>query len=84
MASRLHFSCFFASIMSLRTSIDLLLLLELERIQIERVAQEEASNATLIVEFDNVQARIEADALLAARLQEKKESSFLLMSKLDF
>ncbi|GKC06268.1 hypothetical protein Tco_0997878, partial [Tanacetum coccineum] len=38
--------------------------------QRERAAQEEASNAALIAEFDNVQARIEADALLAARLQE--------------
>ncbi|GJY85977.1 hypothetical protein Tco_0500003 [Tanacetum coccineum] len=41
---------------------------ELERMQRERAAQEEASNAAFIVEFDNVQARIEADALLAARL----------------
>ncbi|GJW34486.1 hypothetical protein Tco_0054518 [Tanacetum coccineum] len=40
--------------------------------QREKVAQEEASNAALIAEFDNVQARIEADALLAARLREKE------------
>ncbi|GJT01902.1 hypothetical protein Tco_0823071, partial [Tanacetum coccineum] len=39
---------------------------ELERMQRERAAQEEASNAALIAEFDNVQARMEADALLAA------------------
>ncbi|GJS15898.1 retrovirus-related pol polyprotein from transposon TNT 1-94 [Tanacetum coccineum] len=36
---------------------------ELERMQRERVAQEEASNAALIAEFDNVQARMEAYAL---------------------
>ncbi|GJW70297.1 hypothetical protein Tco_0127214 [Tanacetum coccineum] len=41
---------------------------ELERMQKERVAQEEASNAALIAEFDNVQARMEVDPLLAARL----------------
>ncbi|GJZ25815.1 hypothetical protein Tco_0570068 [Tanacetum coccineum] len=56
-------------------------LLEEEKAELE---QEEASNAPLIAEFDNVQVRIEADALLPARLQEKKEGSFLLMSKLDF
>ncbi|GKE95094.1 hypothetical protein Tco_1579949 [Tanacetum coccineum] len=33
-----------------------------------RAAQEEASNEALIVEFDDVQARIDADALLAERL----------------
>ncbi|GKB67475.1 hypothetical protein Tco_0928887 [Tanacetum coccineum] len=33
--------------------------------QRERAVQEEASNAALIAEFDNVQARMEADALLA-------------------
>ncbi|GKC61421.1 hypothetical protein Tco_1089019 [Tanacetum coccineum] len=45
---------------------------ELERMQRERAAQEEASNAFLIAEFDNVQTRMEADVLLAARLQEKE------------
>ncbi|GJU03296.1 hypothetical protein Tco_1113634 [Tanacetum coccineum] len=40
--------------------------------QREKVAQEEASNAALIAESDNVQARMEADALLAARLREKE------------
>ncbi|GJS74194.1 hypothetical protein Tco_0707035 [Tanacetum coccineum] len=47
-----------------------------EIIQRERAAQEEASNATLIAEFDNVQARIEADALFATRLQEKEREQF--------
>ncbi|GJW72948.1 hypothetical protein Tco_0132318 [Tanacetum coccineum] len=45
---------------------------KLERIQRERVEQEEASNAALIAEFDDVQARMDADALLAARLQEEE------------
>ncbi|GKE78398.1 hypothetical protein Tco_1544518, partial [Tanacetum coccineum] len=39
---------------------------ELERMQRERVVQEEASNAALIVEFDDIQAMIEVDELLAA------------------
>ncbi|GJY28557.1 hypothetical protein Tco_0404324 [Tanacetum coccineum] len=46
---------------------------KLERMQRERATQEKAYNAALIAEFDNVQARMEADTLLAARLQEKKE-----------
>ncbi|GKB69346.1 hypothetical protein Tco_0930758 [Tanacetum coccineum] len=41
---------------------------EVEKMQRERDAQEEASNAALIAEFDDVQARMDADALLAARL----------------
>ncbi|GKC99262.1 hypothetical protein Tco_1169537 [Tanacetum coccineum] len=41
---------------------------ELEKMQRERAAQEEAYNAALITEFDDVQARMDADALLAARL----------------
>ncbi|GKC61484.1 hypothetical protein Tco_1089082 [Tanacetum coccineum] len=54
---------------------------ELKRLQRERGAQEEASNAALIAEFDNVQARMEADALLAARHQEK-ERDFKEIQKL--
>ncbi|GKD97570.1 hypothetical protein Tco_1381467 [Tanacetum coccineum] len=49
---------------------------ELERMQRERVAQEKASNAALIAEFDNVQARMEADAL------KKKNKSFKEIQKL--
>ncbi|GJZ93366.1 putative ribonuclease H-like domain-containing protein [Tanacetum coccineum] len=51
---------------------------KLERMQRERAAQKEASNAALNVEFDNVQARIEADALLVARLQEKEREQFFI------
>ncbi|GJW31732.1 hypothetical protein Tco_0051764, partial [Tanacetum coccineum] len=57
---------------------------ELERMQRERAAQEEASNAALITEFDNVQARIEADALLAARLQEKEREQFFIDEQARF
>nr|GEW66428.1 hypothetical protein [Tanacetum cinerariifolium] len=45
---------------------------ELERLQRDRSTQKEASNAALTVEFNDVQARIDADALFAARLQEEK------------
>ncbi|GJU10447.1 hypothetical protein Tco_0594273 [Tanacetum coccineum] len=41
---------------------------ELERMQKERVAQEEASRAAIIEELDRIQAMIEADEQLAARL----------------
>ncbi|GKC43389.1 hypothetical protein Tco_1061111 [Tanacetum coccineum] len=57
---------------------------ELERMQRERAAQEEASNAALIAEFDNVQARMEADALLAARLQEKERGQFFIDEQARF
>ncbi|GKE53668.1 hypothetical protein Tco_1488824 [Tanacetum coccineum] len=48
------------------------LMVELERMQREKVAQEEASNAALIAESDNVQARMEADALKKKKLYEKE------------
>ncbi|GJY04080.1 hypothetical protein Tco_0370020 [Tanacetum coccineum] len=44
--------------------------------QQERAAQEEASNAALIAEFDDVQVRMDANALLAARLQEEEREQF--------
>ncbi|GKA02509.1 hypothetical protein Tco_0675174 [Tanacetum coccineum] len=40
----------------------------LERMQRDRATQEEASNAALTAEFDDFQARIDVDALLAVRL----------------
>ncbi|GJR52541.1 hypothetical protein Tco_1403062 [Tanacetum coccineum] len=43
-----------------------------EKEQTKRAAQEEASNAVLREEFNNIQARMDADALLAARLQEEE------------
>ncbi|GKB95241.1 hypothetical protein Tco_0981378 [Tanacetum coccineum] len=44
--------------------------------QRDRAAQEEASNAALTTDFDDVQARMDADALLAARLQEEERKKF--------
>nr|GEW26776.1 hypothetical protein [Tanacetum cinerariifolium] len=41
---------------------------ELERMHRDRPAQEEASNTDLTAEFDDVQARIDADVLFATRL----------------
>ncbi|GJX63758.1 hypothetical protein Tco_0296658 [Tanacetum coccineum] len=42
--------------------------------QRERAAQEEASNASLIAEFDDVQARMDADALLAQTSRKEREA----------
>ncbi|GKC56067.1 hypothetical protein Tco_1083665 [Tanacetum coccineum] len=52
--------------------------------QKERVAQEEASNAALIAEFDDVQARMDADALLAARLLEEEREQFSIDEQARF
>ncbi|GJZ57363.1 hypothetical protein Tco_0612857, partial [Tanacetum coccineum] len=56
----------------------------LERMQRESVVQKEASNAALIVEFDNVQARMETYALLPARLQEKEREKFSIDEQARF
>ncbi|GJX92984.1 hypothetical protein Tco_0347570, partial [Tanacetum coccineum] len=50
----------------------------------ERAAQEEASNASLILEFDDVQARMDADALLAVRLQEEEREQFSIDEQARF
>nr|GFB23468.1 hypothetical protein [Tanacetum cinerariifolium] len=57
---------------------------ELERIQRDRYVQEEASNAALTAKFDDVQARIDADALLAARLQEEEREQFFIDEQARF
>ncbi|GJS52392.1 hypothetical protein Tco_0625754, partial [Tanacetum coccineum] len=51
---------------------------ELEK---ERVAQEEASRATIIEELDSIQAMIEADEQLAARLQAEEQEQFSIEEK---
>ncbi|GJX88548.1 hypothetical protein Tco_0340562 [Tanacetum coccineum] len=60
-------------------------LAELDRAQIERQRQEEATNAALTEEFDEIQARIDADALFAAKLQleerERERESSLPLKK---
>ncbi|GJU15909.1 uncharacterized mitochondrial protein-like protein [Tanacetum coccineum] len=43
-----------------------------EEVRLEREREEEASNATLIKEWDSIKARIDADAQLAKRLQAKE------------
>ncbi|GKE46646.1 hypothetical protein Tco_1477904 [Tanacetum coccineum] len=56
----------------------------LERMQRDRVAQEEASNVALTAEFDDVQARMDANALLAARLQEEEREQFSIDEQARF
>ncbi|GJX63647.1 hypothetical protein Tco_0296547 [Tanacetum coccineum] len=42
----------------------------------KKVAKKEATKAALIQDFDDIQARIKADRLLAARLQEEERENF--------
>ncbi|GJU89301.1 hypothetical protein Tco_1301724 [Tanacetum coccineum] len=42
--------------------------------EVKKLAEEEATNAALIQDFDDIKARIKADRLLALRLQEERES----------
>ncbi|GJQ99685.1 hypothetical protein Tco_0522670 [Tanacetum coccineum] len=44
--------------------------------EMKKLAEEEATKAALIQDFDDIQARIEADRLLAARLQEEERETF--------
>nr|GEU95645.1 hypothetical protein [Tanacetum cinerariifolium] len=57
---------------------------ELKRMQRDKSAQKEASNAALTAEFDDVQARIDADALLAAKIQEKEREQFSIDEQARF
>ncbi|GJV57675.1 hypothetical protein Tco_1458680, partial [Tanacetum coccineum] len=43
--------------------------------EVKKLAEEEATNAALIQDFDDIKARIEADRLLALRLQEEERES---------
>ncbi|GJR23152.1 hypothetical protein Tco_0971679 [Tanacetum coccineum] len=54
---------------------------ELERIQKERAAQEEASRAAIYEEWDNEQAIMEADFKLAANLQENEREAMSIEEK---
>ncbi|GJZ78670.1 hypothetical protein Tco_0643507 [Tanacetum coccineum] len=54
---------------------------ELER---ERVAAEEATQAVLASEFDEIQARMNADTLLAERLQEAEREQFTVEQRAKF
>ncbi|GJU07981.1 hypothetical protein Tco_1124411 [Tanacetum coccineum] len=54
---------------------------ELER---ERVAAKEATQAVLASEFDEIQARMNADTLLAERLQEAEREQFTVEQRAEF
>ncbi|GKA41907.1 hypothetical protein Tco_0734567 [Tanacetum coccineum] len=54
---------------------------ELDRMQKERAAQEEASRAAINEELDSIQAMIEADELLAARLQAEEQEKYSIEEK---
>ncbi|GJU23854.1 hypothetical protein Tco_1157196 [Tanacetum coccineum] len=56
----------------------------LERMQRDKAAQEEASNAVLTVEFDDIQARMDADALLAVSIQEEEREQFSINEQARF
>ncbi|GJR84937.1 putative ribonuclease H-like domain-containing protein [Tanacetum coccineum] len=54
---------------------------EFERLQKERVAQEEASRAAIYDEMDNIQAMIEVDEQLAVRVQAEKQELYFIEEK---
>ncbi|GJZ94181.1 hypothetical protein Tco_0666384 [Tanacetum coccineum] len=53
-------------------------LAELDRAQKERQKQEEATSATLAEEFDEIQARIDADHELAVRLTHEEQEKYTI------
>ncbi|GJZ00255.1 hypothetical protein Tco_0517684, partial [Tanacetum coccineum] len=52
--------------------------------EMKKLAEEEATKAALIQDFDDIQARIEADRLLAARLQEEERETFIVEERTKF
>ncbi|GKD14405.1 hypothetical protein Tco_1198812 [Tanacetum coccineum] len=50
----------------------------------KRLAEEEATNADLIQDFDDIKARIKADRLLALRLQEEEREQFTMEERAKF
>ncbi|GJZ38375.1 hypothetical protein Tco_0584938 [Tanacetum coccineum] len=55
-----------------------------QRIAKERAAEQEAKDAALIDQMEDVQARMDADALLAARLQEEEREQFSIDEQARF
>ncbi|GKE74414.1 hypothetical protein Tco_1536455, partial [Tanacetum coccineum] len=49
-----------------------------------RVAEEQAANEELIKDFDDIKARIEADRLLAEKLQEQEREQFIIEERVKF
>ncbi|GJQ98190.1 hypothetical protein Tco_0009329 [Tanacetum coccineum] len=52
--------------------------------EMKKLAKEEATKAVLVQDFDDIQARIEADRLLAARLQEEERETFTVEERAKF
>ncbi|GJR66321.1 hypothetical protein Tco_0012386 [Tanacetum coccineum] len=52
--------------------------------EMKKLAEEEAIKAALIQDFDDIQARIKADRLLAARLQEEERETFTVEERAKF
>ncbi|GKE05577.1 hypothetical protein Tco_1397595, partial [Tanacetum coccineum] len=50
----------------------------------KKVAEKEATKAALIQDFDDIQARIKADRLLAAKLQEEERENFTVEERAKF
>ncbi|GJV97391.1 hypothetical protein Tco_1548968 [Tanacetum coccineum] len=50
----------------------------------KRLAEEEAINAALIQDFDDIKVRMEADRLLALRLQEEEREQFTMEERAKF
>ncbi|GKD00803.1 hypothetical protein Tco_1171077 [Tanacetum coccineum] len=54
------------------------------QIKKERIEQEEATKAALIRDYDDIKARIKADRILAARLQEEEREHFTVEQRAKF
>ncbi|GJY02354.1 hypothetical protein Tco_0360506 [Tanacetum coccineum] len=52
--------------------------------EMKKLAEEEATKDALIQDFDDIKARIEADRLLAARLQEEERETFTVEERAKF
>ncbi|GJT10150.1 hypothetical protein Tco_0857192 [Tanacetum coccineum] len=52
--------------------------------EMKKLVEEEATKAALIQDFDDIQARIKADRLLAARLQEEERETFTVEERAKF
>ncbi|GKA33279.1 ribonuclease H-like domain-containing protein [Tanacetum coccineum] len=58
-------------------------LVELDKVQKERQKQEEDTNAALTEEFDEIQARMDADHELAIRLIHKEKEMYTIEERID-
>ncbi|GJX22773.1 hypothetical protein Tco_0227218 [Tanacetum coccineum] len=52
--------------------------------EMKKLAKEESTKAALIQDFNDIQARIEADRLLTARLQEEERETFTVKERAKF